>query len=60
VREIITDILEALALLAIALGLAWFVQDAHGPGWALLALGAVILCMSAGLAALSRRKGVPQ
>lgn len=55
--ETVTSWAEAIGLLAIALGLAWFVREEYGTGWALLALGTVILCMSAGLAALGRRKG---
>lgn len=56
--ETMTTYAEALALLAIALGLAWLTADHFGIGWALLAFGAVILCMSAGLAALRRKGGV--
>jgi hypothetical protein len=60
VKEIITDLMDALALVLLALGISWFVQEAHGTGWGLLALGSVILLMSAGLAALGRRKGGTQ
>jgi hypothetical protein len=48
---------EAVGLLAIALGLGWITAEEVGIGWGLLAFGAVILCMSAGVAALARRKG---
>jgi uncharacterized membrane protein YhfC len=57
VTEIITTYAEALALLSIALGLGWIVAERFGIGYGLLVFGAVILCMSAGLAALRPRKG---
>lgn len=56
--ETITTYAEALALLAIALGLAWLTADHFGIGWALLAFGAVILCMSLLVAALRPKGGV--
>jgi hypothetical protein len=55
--ETITTWAEAAGLLAIAAGLGWITADRFGIGWGLLAFGAVILCMSAGVAAASRRKG---
>jgi uncharacterized membrane protein YhfC len=57
VTETVTTYAEALALLSMALGLAWLIADHFGIGWALLAFGAVILCMSAGVAALRPQKG---
>ncbi len=56
-KGIITDCLDVLGLLLLAVGVSWFVREAHGTGWALLALGFVILLMSAGLVAIDRRKG---
>lgn len=56
--ETVTTYAEALALLAIALGLAWLTADHFGIGWGLLAFGAVILSMSALVAALRRKGGV--
>lgn len=55
--ETITTWAEAVGLLAIALGLGWITGERFGIGWGLLVFGAVILCMSAGVAAVSRRKG---
>lgn len=54
--ETVTTYAEALAMLAIALGLAWLIADRFGIGWGLLAFGTAILCMSALVAALLRRK----
>lgn len=53
----VTTVADALGLLCLALGIAWFVGDRFGIGWGLLALGALILCMSAVVAEASRRKG---
>jgi hypothetical protein len=60
VTETITTWAEAVGLLALALGLGWITAEHLGIGAGLLAFGAAILCMSAGVAALARRKGVPQ
>jgi uncharacterized membrane protein YhfC len=60
VTETLTTWAEAVGLLAIAVGLGWITADRFGIGWGLLAFGAVILCMSAGVAALARRKGGTQ
>lgn len=54
--DTVTTYAEALALLSIALGLAWLAADRFGIGWGLLAFGAVILSMSA-LVALRRKGG---
>lgn len=51
-----TDVAEAVALVCLALGAAWLVGERFGIGWALLAFGALILCMSAGVSAASRRR----
>lgn len=56
--ETITTYAEALALLAIALGLAWLSADHFGIGWGLLTFGAVILCMSLLVASLREKGGV--
>lgn len=54
----VTDWAEILGLLCLALGAAWLVAERFGIGWALLAFGALIMCMSAGISAVaSRRKG---
>lgn len=55
----VTDWAEAVALLCLALGGAELVRERFGPGWALLVLGALILCMSAVVSAVAgrRRKG---
>lgn len=59
--ETVTNWAEVIGLLAIALGVAWLTAQRFGIGWGLLALGAVILCMSAGISAVAtRRKGGSQ
>jgi uncharacterized membrane protein YhfC len=57
VTETVTTYAEALALLAIALGIGWLTAERFGIGWGLLALGSVILCMSALVSYLRPRKG---
>jgi uncharacterized membrane protein YhfC len=52
----LTDWAEAVALLCLALGAAWLVGERFGIGYALLAFGALILCMSAGVTAAGRRR----
>lgn len=51
----VTDWAEVIGLLAIALGVAYIVFHSHGIGWGAIAFGAVILGMSAAVAALARR-----
>lgn len=53
--QAVTDWADAVGLLAIALGVAYIVGHSHGPGWGAITFGTVILCVSAVLAALSRR-----
>ena len=54
----VTDWAEILGLLCLALGASWLVGQAFGIGYALLAFGALIMCMSAVVSAVaSRRKG---
>lgn len=54
----VTDWAEVVALLCLALGLAWLIGERFGVGWSLLAFGAVILSMSAVVSAVAtRRKG---
>jgi hypothetical protein len=60
VTEVITTWAEAVGLLAIAVGLGWITGERFGIGWGLLAFGTVILCMSAGVAAVARQKGGSQ
>ncbi len=53
----VTDWAEILALLCLALGAAWLMGERHGTGWALLTFGALILCMSAVVSVVTRRRG---
>ena len=54
----VTDWAEVLGLLCIALGVSWLIAERFGLGWGLIALGALIMCMSAVVsAAEGRRKG---
>lgn len=56
--DTVTSWAEILGLLCLALGASWLVGQRFGIGWALLAFGALIMCMSAGISAVaSRRKG---
>jgi hypothetical protein len=60
VIQTVTDWAEVIGLLAIALGAGLLVAQAHGTGWGVIVFGTVILCMSAVVAALGRRKGGTQ
>lgn len=54
----VTDWAEVVAMLCLALGGAELVRERHGIGWGLLALGALILFMSAVVSVVAgRRKG---
>lgn len=53
--QTMTDWADAAGLLAVAVGLAYIVGHSHGFGWGAITFGTVILCVSAVLAALSRR-----
>jgi hypothetical protein len=57
VTDVITTWAEVLGLLAIAAGVGWQVRQVAPLGVALIVFGAVILCMSAMLAALARKRG---
>ena len=52
--QTVTDWADALGLLAIALGVAYNVGHSHGIGWGAITFGAVILVLSAALAAWNR------
>ncbi len=52
----VTDWAEAVALLLLALGGAELVRERFGIGWALLALGGLILCASAVVSAVAGRR----
>jgi uncharacterized membrane protein YhfC len=56
--EKVTNWAEVVALLCLALGVAWLTAQRHGIGWGLLAFGGLILFMSAVVSAVAgRRRG---